>query len=281
MPGAADFCNKYQITETLLGKVALEYEEMFQRIIANPPISKAEIRDTRREARRGGSVPTKSVFICYTNRSGSSFLADLLTLTEVCGRPQEYFTVRNMERIARRFSVSALEDYLENLAARRQSDNGAFATKIGFAELIFLHYHGYLQRYFPNPHFIMLRREDTVMQAISWYRAAYQKTWSSSHVKRAEAAYDGEAITHYYQLIAHDARRWAHYFEIEGIKPFSVSYEMLVEDPQACLNQMAQYLALEISLPIDASQSAFKIQRDAISGEWAERFTREARNLLP
>jgi LPS sulfotransferase NodH len=270
-----DFCKKYQITEGLLEKAGLGYTEVFQRIIANPPVSKLETRNTRRETRRGAGAPAKSVFICYTNRSGSSYLSDLLTLSGLCGKPQEYFTIKNIERIGRRFAVASLEDYLENLVARRQSDNGVFATKTGFSELIFLQYHGYLQHYFPNRYYIMLRREDSVMQAISWYRAASQKTWSSSHVKRAEAVYDAKAITHYYQLIANDARRWAHYFAVEGISPLHLTYETLLADPQLCLDQIVQYLGLAESLAVEAGQSRFTIQRDETSREWAEKFIRE------
>lgn len=270
-----DFCKKYQITGSLLDKAGLGYTEVFRRIIANPPVSKLETRNTRRETRRAAGTPAKSIFICYTNRSGSSYLSDLLTLSGICGKPQEYFTVKNIERIARRFAVASMEDYLENLVARRQSDNGIFASKTGFSELIFLHYHGYLERYFPHRHYIMLRREDSVMQAVSWYRAAYQKTWSSSHIKRAEAFYDAQAIAHYHQLIANDARRWTHYFEVEGITPFHVSYEALLADPQLCLNRMVQYLGLGESLAVNTSQSRFTIQRDETSREWAEKFSRE------
>lgn len=272
----ADFCKKYQITEALLQKAESEYAELFRRIIAQPPLSKIETRHTRRESRRDRGLPEKSVFICYTNRSGSSYLSDLLTLTGICGRPQEYFTVKNMERIARRFAVGSLEDYLQNLSARRQSDNGVFATKTGFSELIFLHRQGFLEKYFPNRFYIMLSREDVIMQAVSWYRAAYQKTWSSSHVKRADAEYDANGIAHYHRLISHDAKRWAHYFDRESIQPFCLSYENLVEDTERCLANISDYLQLGMPLEIDPQKSHFKLQRDAISHAWAERYAMEA-----
>lgn len=276
-----DFCKKYQIADGLLDKVGLDYSEVFRCIITNPPISKVEKRNTRREARHGYGSPIKSVFICYSNRSGSSYLADLLTLTGACGKPQEYFTVKNMERISRRFAVGLLEDYLLNLSTRRQSSNGVFATKTGFPELIFLHRHGLLEKYFPDPHYIMLSREDSVMQAVSWYRAAYQKTWSSSHIKRAEAHYDVDAIAHYHQLISQDARRWGRYFSIEGIAPLDLTYETLVADPRVSLARIAEYLELGVALEVDPGKSSFKIQRDATNHEWAERFRREARPPLP
>jgi len=276
----ADFCHKYQITELLLDKAGLEYAELFRRIIANPPVSKTETIHIRRESRRDRSPPSKSIFICYSNRSGSSYLADLLTLAGSCGKPQEYFTIKNMERIARRFAAGSLEDYLRYIAARRQSDNGVFASKIGFSELIYLHRYGYLEYYFPNPYYIMLRREDSVMQAVSWYRAAYQKTWSSAHMKRAEAAYDVKAISHYYQLIANDARRWTNYFSVEGIIPLHLTYEDLLVDPYACLNKISRYLEIGSSLQVDPKGSRFNIQRDAISGEWAERFALEIANKI-
>jgi LPS sulfotransferase NodH len=113
------------------------------------------------------------------------------------------------------------------------------------------------------------------MQAVSWYRAAYQKTWSSSHIKRAEAIYDKEAISHYHHLIANDARRWMHYFTVEGITPFYVTYEYLLEDPQLCISNMMQYLGLGESTIVDASQSRFTIQRDDTNREWADKFIKE------
>jgi trehalose 2-sulfotransferase len=141
--------------------------------------------------------------------------------------------------------------------------------------LIFLHRYGYLQRYFPNPCYIMLRREDAVMQAVSWYRAAYQKTWSVSHEKRAHAVYNREAIGHYYELIADDARRWSHYFSVEGITPFYITYENLLADSPGCLNHLMQHLGLGENFTVDARQSRFSIQRDETNREWAEKFMRE------
>lgn len=97
----------------------------------------------------------------------------------------------------------------------------------------------------------MLRREDQIMQAVSWYRAAYQKTWSSNHAKRAHATYDATAIAHYHELILTDARRWENYFKIENIKPFELSYEAMVSDTQNILLKMGKYLELDAPLQAD------------------------------
>lgn len=276
----AAFCSKYLITPPLLEKMGAGYDTLFQHIKAHPPMTQSERREQRREARHNrGQAPQISLFICYTNRTGSSYLADLLHLSGHCGRPQEYFTQRNIDRIARRFAVNTLEDYLQRLSFHRQSENGVFATKTGFAELIFLHYLGLLDHCFPHRRYMLLSREDTLMQAISWYRAAHQRTWSSSHIQRAEANYDRERIEHYLHLIELDHQRWDHFFKTESLVPLRMTYESLQKDPASNLKKIQLLLQLNQSLEVDEKKTRFSVQRDATSHEWAKRFILERESL--
>jgi len=273
------FCKTYGIAAVLLENMEKSYTDVFRRILLSPPTDSAAMRNAKRESLRTRGLPQKTLFICYTNRSGSSFLSDLLTLSGQCGRPQEYFTAKNVERIARRFQVACTEDYLQQLVTGRQSSNGIFSSKCAFFDIIYLHYRGYLHQYFPNPRYVFLEREDKIMQAISWYRAAAQKTWSSAHHKRRDAPYNHEQIAHYHDLIAHSTRQWEHFFATEQIQPLRLTYEQLMADPTNQLSAIAHHLELDTPLRVNADKTRFKIQRDNTSQQWAKRYLAE--NSIP
>lgn len=60
-----EFCKQYQVTKALLDAADLEYENVFHQVINNPPTTEQELREVRREKRRGGDAP-KKVFLFVT-----------------------------------------------------------------------------------------------------------------------------------------------------------------------------------------------------------------------
>jgi LPS sulfotransferase NodH len=92
-------------------------------------------------------------------------------------------------------------------------------------------------------------------------------------------SYDGDQIYERLLGIVRDYARWELFFARNGIEPTRVAYETLVEDPQACVDEVAAMFGLRGRTPIDLGQITLEIQRDALTDEWRARFLAERRNL--
>ncbi len=69
----------------------------------------------------------KKIIICTTQRSGSTMLADDLSLTEKLGSPREYLIkLKNLEVKSR----NTVGDYLNIMKQQGSTPNGVFAIKI-------------------------------------------------------------------------------------------------------------------------------------------------------
>ena len=222
-------------------------------------------------------VPETCYFICFVNRSGTTYLAERLSKTRQMGFPQEYLNFQSahaVERLSKRFEVADFRSYLDKLVRRRQSANGIFGTKISFAQLAYLHQKGYLKDFFPNRRFVMVRRRDLVMQAISWFIAEQTRAWASFYSSQEDPVFDERGIIEKVQEIITEYSRFENYFALTGIQPLRLVYEDLVATPDNALGAVWEHLGCSGQLNIDPSETRCQIQRTRRNYEWAERIRR-------
>jgi trehalose 2-sulfotransferase len=193
----------------------------------------------------------KSYLLCCVPRSGSWLLADLLEQTDVAGRPEEYFRPDYREQWSQEWGIPPDGPYSRYVAAalaNTATHNGVFGVKAHWYQLEW--FAGQLralpgsggdataaalvERWLPRPHYLHLYRDDTVRQAISYYRAAYSDRWFDlieedeerlvkpvpmpekpdwAHVRFLEE-----------QVISHE-RQWKEFFTKSGIVPLEIRYE--------------------------------------------------------
>ena len=228
----------------------------------------------------------RSVLICFVPRSGSWFLSGLLASTGVLGAPRQFFWVPGEREARREHGLGTDEEYLDWVLTTGTTPNGSFGCKFDCGErydVVRRLRHAVageevpdgelLARAFPNPHYLWLRREDTVAQAVSWARALQTDQWRSSSPAKGEATFDADQIAGLIELIGSETADWAAWFEEQGIEPFLVTYEELLADARGPLERIAAFAG--VSLPDrfePRSYPGYERQADDVNEDWARRY---------
>lgn len=232
--------------------------------------------------------PTSSVFICALPRSGSSLLGALLHSSGAVGWPGEWFWREDRERNSREWRVTRFEDYLARVLEAGTSPKGVFAVKLMWGylhELLFeLRRLGgeydaddvvVLRRFFPEPRFVWIRREDVVAEAVSWARAVQTGQWTAQQRATAEAAFDFEQVDALYHLVRVHDGCWRRWFAAQAVEPYTVVYEELAADPERVTRDVLEFLGLEPQAPPE-DPVAFARQADAVNEDWVRQYRQRA-----
>ena len=196
--------------------------------------------------------------ICCTTRSGSTFLARLLESAGL-GRPAEYLNpdpTTGRPYWGPRIGVSedaSFREYLTELQVQR-SQNGIFGVKTVTRAL----HKQMLENC--DVRSVLIRRQDTLRQAISMYRAKYSGTYHTPNDKHRSVPFNREAILSCREKINAANDRWLKYLTELDRPPHFVWYEDLVRMPLAFICEIRDFLGAEI--PIDNVSSDTVIMRE-------------------
>jgi LPS sulfotransferase NodH len=225
-----------------------------------------------------GFEPIKTFVICFSNRCGSNFLAAALASTGKFPRAGEYFNEGSVRHLvasgkAARFGEVCLE------LAKQHMLEGAFATKLAWAQLYFLTKTMVIPSIYGMPKFILITRRDLLDQAIS-YSIAYQtKVWTSEGQSSVEPVYDQAEITTAIRAFALAEAHFRQYFAAFNIVPYELTYEDLVQDPETYVNRISEWLGLEVAR-MDPSLIRIQKQSGALNSEWRDRYLHEAESYF-
>ncbi len=233
--------------------------------------------------------PGKSYFICFTVRSGSTLLSQLLADTGIAGRPKERFYHNITPEAPRGDTIPDYRAYVERVLAADTTPNGVFGSKVGggywndFVRRLRsidgcadLPLRGALHRFFPDLHYLHLTRRNKVRQAVSHWLAIQTDRWSSADAARnPEPRYDFAAIDHLLQEIIIREAVWAEHFSEHGIQPYAITYEDFVQHPAETVCAILEYLDIERPADFTPPAPAYQRLSDDRSEVWLQRFRRE------
>jgi LPS sulfotransferase NodH len=217
--------------------------------------------------------PYPSVFVCFANRSGSNYLADLLASTGKMPRAREIFNVPVVLKLSKQNKAESFRHFCQMLA-RSYALDGLFASKVAWQQLYFLARTRMIPEVFAAPRFIHVRRRDLLGQAISFVIAHQTGAWTSEQVPEREPLYDSVAIADQMGRIADAAARFEHFFATFGFPHLDVAYEDFVKDKASCVSDITTWLGLGPST-IKEEKTHFQRQRNTINDQWRERFLAE------
>ena len=125
---------------------------------------------------------------------------------------------------------------------------------------------------------LFVERRDRVAQAISFSRALQTGQWSSEGPRRdVKATYDFAQICRLYFLIGESYAFWRDYLAATGSSYEHVYYEDMVSFDDV-LNTCAAFFGLGVE---GFEPSPLKVQRDAMTDEFKERFKADLRVRSP
>jgi trehalose 2-sulfotransferase len=228
-------------------------------------------------------APTKGLFLCFTNRSGSTLLADQMAelglfSTQVMHDNFEYLTGGNVITFMRRNRLNTFGEFLAKAVATYRSPQGWFSTKISLDQLVWLTRKGVMARVFPGSLFIHIRRDNVVAQAVSFSIAAQTKRWSAPAKSAApappepkELVFDPVDIARHVRNIMQTDALFSVYFELHDIDPIAFSYEEIVRQPTIVRSRLEERLGMPL-VPIAEQVLGLTKQGDALNEEWEIRF---------
>ena len=211
--------------------------------------------------------------ICSTPRSGSTLLSTGLASTGIAGLPHEYFNVDHMGDYRSRWQFESIEEFIDLLKKHRVSDNGVFAMKIHFDQYQRVFNDVPLSTYFPNLKYIMIKRQDKVLQGISHEIAKQSGQWSSDFRIQHKPKFNYSNIGKNISSIMESERKWEEYFKKNDITPIRVDYEKLAANYDSEIKSVLNALDLNDSVEIPPQQ----IQKQ---GNRRNKFWRTRYNLI-
>jgi LPS sulfotransferase NodH len=215
--------------------------------------------------------------ICTEQRSGSSYLCQLLASTGLLGRPLEYFNGPGMATFQPDYPQDP-EDQLLEITRQGASENGVYGVKLFSANFDQLATIDWAQR-LPNLRFVSLVRRDLLGQAISVTRLAQTNQYFADAKAIGEPFYDPVRIAQEIHRLAWGQARWAAFFARCGLDPLHLDYDEIASYPQDTADKVGRFLGLDERPTVDLKQVYTRVQRDSISDEWRARFIAEARDL--
>jgi trehalose 2-sulfotransferase len=234
--------------------------------------------------------PVSSYFVCGIPRAGTWLLCGLLASSGVAGDPQEWFW-RDTERDFReRWGVSTDADYLARVLETGTTPNGVFGSKLMWG------YHGdflarlrrlagserlrdgaIVERFFPAPRYVWIRRDDVVAQAVSWAKAIQSGYWHVWDERRdVELRLDLEQVDALVREVREHDLAWRRWFGANGVEPLVVRYEELAAEQQAVTRRVLDFLGVAAP-PGTVFASPTRPTADAVDREWIARYSARPR----
>jgi LPS sulfotransferase NodH len=220
---------------------------------------------------------TQFVFLCFTNRSGSNYLGDLLSFTGAFGYPQESLNADTVLPCCKAEDITSFAGYFWNIV-RRDAKHHRFIVKVAAEQVALLVASGVLDRISDRTDFLFVNRSDKLGQAISRGIAEQNERWAwdqPARIPDSELQFSAARIAEHIKHIGLHNIAFDRFFALNGIVPVSIEYEWMVRQPQQVIDEIGSRLGIAMD-PVDLSLIYFRRQANEINAEWRERFLRES-----
>ena len=214
-------------------------------------------------------------------------LGNVLADAGLVGRAGEYFGEFFRRDVVPGMSRARFDDYLVD-CTRHARGTGALGIKLHRDQVeVFLYLlrlrrglggasdREVIEGVFPAPRFVWITREDTLAQAVSWWKAMTSGKWTDGRPVTGAPRFDADGITGRLRAIERESESWRGWFEGNGVEPLRVTYEELVVDPTGVARRVLELVGVEVPDGF-AVFPGTEQQADAVNEEWIRRY-REAR----
>jgi trehalose 2-sulfotransferase len=209
------------------------------------------------------------LFLCFTNRCGSNYLAHLLATTGAFNEAGEFFNAPVVLMHAVPRGLRSLPEYFTTLPAL-VPHSGRLAAKAGIDHLVMLADAGILDALRGRATYLLLQRQDRLGQAISRVIAWQNGRWTTAHasdVPDGALVFDRAAIDLELAMIAYENAAFSLFFSVNGIVPLRITYEALLADAVPAVGAVAATMGLAGLCPRPEKVAIYR-QANAINAAW-------------
>jgi LPS sulfotransferase NodH len=217
------------------------------------------------------------VFLCFTNRCGSSYLGEILSSTGIFNPVEEPFNFDEVQPICTAYGIKSVGEYF-CFIAQRSARNGIYILKAAIDHLRLLVEANVLDQIIDRTDFIFLQRRDKLDQAISRAIVEQNRQWAwhmAPTIPNEELTYSSEQISAGIDYVLACNQAFDHFFSLNGITSINLEYERLVSEPQQELDRIARRLQIP-KLTLAADKVGIRRQAGSVNQSWRERFLHEA-----
>lgn len=229
-------------------------------------------------ANREADLPdaTSFVFLCFTNRCGSNYLAELIASGGEYNLGGEDLNWDTVVGQSKRLQLASFQDYFAFLTRHVQKSDRAF-IKIATAQIDLLGRAGILDQIIGRSKFILIERSDKLGQAIS-FALAFATGRFTSYMKGTkspdEVEYTRKQVDQIIGGLVDQYRQFDLFFARNGITPLSIVYEQLTAEPEAHLATIARHLGLP-AIRLQPEKLRLERQSSGVNAEWRRRYLTE------
>ncbi len=256
--------------------------------------------------------PERSYTLWFTQRVGSTLLAQALEDTGVAGRPREWLNAASVAEVMNKHGAATAEELRDRLWRVATTSNAVLGIKYGMVpklheELIDLmasvtgesapegsdrSWRAWIA-FFPNCRHCFLTRRDKVRLAVSWWRAIKSQGWHRPNRPDTSVGvvvepkpsgslideYDFHAIRHLFRECSAREDAIRRQLEAWAIEPLTIVYEDLVARFEATVRSVLEFVRAPNARALTIRQPAFEPLADEINDAWYERFLADRRRL--
>jgi len=225
----------------------------------------------------------RTFFVCSTPRTGSTMLGNLLADTGLVGRAGEYFGQPFRREVVPGLSRRRFDDYLVDCTQHARG-TGTLGIKLHWDQVeVFLYLlrlrrglrglsdRQVIEAVFPAPRFVWVTREDTLAQAVSWWKAMASGKWTDGRPVRSEPSFDFDGIAGRIRGIEEHTAAWRRWFEQNEIEPLRLAYEELAADPPGTARRVLVFVGVDMPAGLTVDPRTQR-QADAVNEDWIRRY---------
>jgi len=209
------------------------------------------------------------LFLCFTNRCGSNYLAHLLATTGAFNEAGEFFNAPTVLKHAASLGLRSLPAYFSALPTL-VAHPGRIAAKASVDQLLMLADAGVLDALRDRATYLLLERQDRLGQAISREIAWQNGRWTTAHVSDVPDSalrFDRAAIEAHMAVIACENAAFSLLFSVNGTAAVRITYEALLANPAAAVGAVAATMGLPVLHP-RPEKLAIQRQSNEVNAAW-------------
>jgi trehalose 2-sulfotransferase len=219
--------------------------------------------------------------VCFTNRCGSNFLAEVMASSGQLNLAEEVFNWDVVRAAAEERGIGSFRRYFSEIA-NADAKGGRFAFKAAIDHIVLLRATGILDEILERSDFVMVERSDKLLQAISLSIANQTQQWTSflESKARAEPTYAFERITALINYLTRQMKYFDDFFSFNGVVPTSINYEQFAARPSLYADYVAEKLGLSNFAMVPERVRTQK-QGGSRNDEWRARYLADAAERPP